>query len=165
MSLNRGLQLQILQRAAEAYPAGLKPGDMGIEGDTADIVRNIHYLNDHDLLACQFSGEIGQPIARPFLIKITHKGLDFLADDGGLSAILGVVTVKLHEETVRQLISEKIELSDLPEAEKRPLLQAVRELPGEAIKHLTTRLLDLGMDNLPGAIALIRTALQSGPGS
>ena len=125
-----------------------------------EIVRNIHYLNDHGLLECLFSGGIGQPIKRPHSIKVTHKGLDFLADDGGLSAILGVVTVKLHEDTVRQLISQKIEHSDLPTQEKSSLLLAVRDLPGEAIKHLTTRLLDLGMDNLPSAIALIRTALQ-----
>lgn len=121
------------------------------------------YLHEHGLV----TGELVrlQPHIRPGQQTITAKGLDFLADDGGLSAILGVVTVKLHEDTVRQLISQKIEDSSLPEEEKRPLLQAVRELPGEAIKHLTTRLLDLGMDNLPGAVSLIRTVLQSGSGS
>lgn len=160
MTLNRQLQLQILQRASKAYPSNLKPGDLDLKGDTMEIVKNIHYLNDHGLLECHFSGALGQPIKRPHSIKATHKGLDFLADDGGLSAILGVVTVKLHEETVRQLISQKIEYSDLPTEEKSSLLLAVRDLPGEAIKHLTTRLLDLGMDNLPSAIALIRTALQ-----
>ena len=76
---------------------------------------------------------------------------DFLAREG----------LDVEVDACRQLISQKIELSDLPEEERRPLLQAVRELPGDAIKHLTTRLLDLGMDNLPGAIALIRASLPS----
>lgn len=120
------------------------------------------YLHEHGLV----TGELVrlQPHIRPGQQTITAKGLDFLADDGGLSAILGVVTVKLHEHCP-PVISQKIEDSSLPEEEKRPLLQAVRELPGEAIKHLTTRLLDLGMDNLPGAVSLIRTVLQSGSGS
>ncbi len=165
MSLNRPPQLQILQRAADAYPASLKPSDFHLAGNTDEIVRNIHYLHDHDLVVATFSQSMGQPIARPVIIKATHKGLDFLADDGGLSAILGVITVKLHEDTLRQIISQKVADSDLPEEEKRPLLQAVRELPGEAIKHLTTRLLDLGMDNLPRATELIQKALLSVPGS
>ncbi|WP_417585317.1 hypothetical protein [Pelagibacterium sp.] len=165
MILNRELQLQILQRVADAYPALVQPEDFGLDDSTADIVRNIHYLNDHGLIEGVFSQNLGGAIARPMAIKVTHRGLDFLADDGGLSAILGVVTVKLHEDTIRQLITQKLESSDLPEEERRPLLQAVRELPGEAIKHLTTKLLDLGMDNLPGAVAIIRTSLQSASGS
>jgi len=96
--------------------------------------------------------------------RITAAGMDFLADDGGVGAILGVVTVKIHEDTIKQLIEARIAGSDLPEEEKRPLLQAVRELPGEAIKHLTTRLLDLGLDNLPGAVSLIRTYLPGAGG-
>jgi hypothetical protein len=165
MPLNRQLQLQILNRAATAYPASLQPGSFNLGDDTADIVRNIHYLHDHGLISCVFSKELGAPIPRPITIKATHRGLDFLADDGGLSAILGVVTVKIHEETIRQLIAQKVADSDLPEEEKRSLLQSVRELPGEAIKHLTTRLLDLGMDNLPRAAELIHGSLQSSLGS
>lgn len=159
MSLNRQLQLKILQRAAAAYPAALKPEEFDLNDGTPEIVMNIHYLSDHGLIEVMFSKALGYKIARPVTVKATHRGLDFLADDGGLSAILGVVTVKLHEDTVRQLISQKIEDSGLPEEEKRPLLQAVRELPGDSIKHLTTRLLDLGMDNVPRAIELIRTVL------
>lgn len=90
---------------------------------------------------------------------ITASGMDFLADDGGIGAILGVVTVKLHEDTIKQLIEARIAASDLPEEEKRPLLQTVRELPGESIKHLTTKLLDAGLENVPRLVELIRTAL------
>lgn len=165
MTLNRHLQREILGRVADAYPASLKTEDLNVEAGTADVVRNIYYLHSHGLIDAIFSKEMGYQIQRPYTIKATHKGLDFLADDGGLSAILGVVTVRLHEDTVRQMITMKLECSDLPEEERRPLLQAVRELPGEAIKQLTTRLLDLGMDNLPRAAELIHKALQNGLGS
>ena len=45
---------------------------------------------------------------------ITAKGLDFLEDDGGLSAILGAITVKLDPDDLRALIAARIEESDLP---------------------------------------------------
>lgn len=34
---------------------------------------------------------------------ITAASLDFLEDDGGLSAILGIITVKLHADTIKGL--------------------------------------------------------------
>jgi len=160
MKLDRALQFEILQRAADAYPAALRPEELNVEADTENVVKTIYYLHSHGLIEAVFSKELGYQIQRPFTIKATHKGLDFLADDGGLSAILGVVTVRLHEETIRELITMKIAGAELPEEQKRPLMKAVQELPGEALKQLTTRLLDLGLDNLPRATELIHRALQ-----
>ncbi|WP_282361245.1 hypothetical protein [Pseudomonas sp. PS01300] len=160
MSLDRALQYEILTALAAKYPGQIgNPYEIGDDPDAT--TKNIYYLAEHGLIRAKFSKELSALIQKPYLASITSAGLDFLADDGGLSAILGVVTVKLHEDTLRQLIAAKIEASALPEAEKRPLLQVVRELPGEAIKHLSTKLLDLGLENLPGATALIYTALQS----
>lgn len=165
MTLNRSLQLEILQQAADAYPASLRVDHLRTEAEAADVVRNIYYLHAHKLIEAVFSQEMGKRIKPPYTIMATHWGMDFLANDGGLSAILGTVTVKIHEDTVRQLLTEKLKCSDLTDEEKRPLMQAVRELPGEAIKHLTTRLLDQGMENLPRVTELIHKALHSGLGS
>ncbi|GJI89905.1 hypothetical protein RugamoR1_30680 [Rugamonas sp. R1(2021)] len=92
-------------------------------------------------------------------IAITAAGLDFLADDGGLTAILGTVTVKLHDDTIRNLIETRIQDSDLPPEEKTGLLHQLKELRGESIKHLTMKLLDAGLENLPAALPLIQKAL------
>jgi hypothetical protein len=81
--------------------------------------------------------------------------MDFLADDGGLSSILGVVTVKLHEDTLKQLIGQRITESDLPAPEKSKLLEQLKTLPGEAIKHLTLKLVDAGLANWPIAVQAI----------
>ena len=45
-------------------------------------------------------------------------GIDFLTDDGGLSAILGVVTVKLHSDTIQALIAAKIDQAEISDSEK-----------------------------------------------
>lgn len=79
--------------------------------------------------------------------RLTHKGFDFIQDGGGLGAILDVVTVKLHEDTLKAIIESKLLASDLPEPEKKRFLSQLRELAGEATKHLALKLLDAGMDN------------------
>ncbi|WNB79610.1 MULTISPECIES: hypothetical protein [unclassified Stenotrophomonas] len=91
--------------------------------------------------------------------KITAKGMDFLAGDGGLGAILGVVTIKLHEETLRHLIEAKVLESDLPQTQKQRLLDQLRQLPAETTKHLATQLVDAGLKNWPAAFLLLRNAV------
>jgi hypothetical protein len=90
---------------------------------------------------------------------ITARGLDFLADDGGLSALLGTVTVKLHADTLRDLIESRIARADMPEAEKKRITDHLRALPAEALKTVTTRLVEAGLDTLPNAIPLLKTLL------
>ncbi len=66
--------------------------------------------------------------------SITAAGLDFLADDGGLSAILGVVTVKVHADTIRDLIAAKIDTADLPVEKKSALKKQLAALPETALR-------------------------------
>src|SRR5439155_24424734 len=87
---------------------------------------------------------------------ITAAGLDFLADDGGLSAILGVVTVKLHADTIRDLIAAKIEAAPIPEAEKSMLRKRMAEVPETVLRSMTTDLVKLGLDHVPDAIHWLR---------
>ncbi|HGE9193192.1 TPA: hypothetical protein ACGBRI_000883 [Escherichia coli] len=91
--------------------------------------------------------------------NITEKGIDFLLDDGGLSAILKVQTVRLHSDTIVAL-EDIIRVSNISEDQKKGLISKLRELPGDAIKHLTLQLLTQGVLNLPNALRLIQTTLQ-----
>lgn len=96
--------------------------------------------------------------------NITAKGMDFLADDGGLSAVLGVVTIKLHDDTIKALIEARILASSLPEPEKKRLIDRLRELRAETTKHLVLKLVDLGLDKSQEAIELIGNILEQGLG-
>ena len=155
MKLDRNLQLEILNRFAPHYPHVQPLGSW--PHDQATVEANLFYLIEHGLLEAKtlFTTD-GIRFGN---IKLTHNGMDFLAGDGGLTAILGVVTIKLHDETIRDLIAARIQASDLPPAEKTGLLDQLRELRGESIKHLTMKLLDVGMENLPAALPLIQRAL------
>jgi hypothetical protein len=69
------------------------------------------------------------------LPKITARHLDFLADDGALSVILGVVTVKIHEESLRALLLTRAASLSNSSPEERPfVVEAVRNLPARSIQ-------------------------------
>ena len=78
------------------------------------INRNVYYLKGHGLVDYPDDSKCSYI----YNLRITAKGIDFLADDGGLSAILGVVTVKLHGDTIQALLAAKIDEADIPPEEK-----------------------------------------------
>ncbi|MGF6878383.1 hypothetical protein [Paraburkholderia sp. MM5477-R1] len=157
MKLDRALQRALLQALADDYPKAISAESWKAlasqYGD--DVVRaNALYLDGHGLVTWNM-GSAG------FRLSITPAGLDFLADDGGLTAILSVVTIKFHEDTLRELIGLRIAESDLAQPDKKRLLDQLRELPGETIKHLTLKLVDAGLANWPVALQAIGTFLIS----
>lgn len=163
MKLDRAYQLDLLKMLADSYPMEMDTRDVFygmIEEERGKYFANMVYLEEHGLIDSGIETRMGSEVilSPP---RITAKGMDFLADDGGLSAILGVVTVKFHEETLRALIEGRITSSDLPLPEKQKLLDGLRELPAESIKHLTMKLLDLGLENLPAALPIVQTFLMN----
>lgn len=115
------------------------------------IKKNLHYLSGHNL------GEI-HLLPGGTAFKITSRGIDFLRDDGGLAAILGVKTVKIHADTLSELkalLADKLDQSGLPEAEKAKLQEKLAEYGDVGIKHLITKLLDVGVQNLPKLISTL----------
>lgn len=159
MKLDRDLQKRMLEPAGPRHPGSVGGGELtALDKDFQKVMSNAVYLHEHGLLDAQMSNAIGG--ARGVMsAKITARGQDFMAQDGGLSAILGTVTIKLHEDTLRDLIERGVLQSNLPQAEKMGVLQTLRALPADSIKHLTMKLLDLGLENSPKAIPLIQNWL------
>lgn len=162
MKLDRPLQRAILEELREFYPRRSQSA-YNLDGYTqVECVNNLMYLEEQGLVESgvtfsALSGSITCAQAR-----ITARGLDFLEDDGGVGAALAVVTVKLHEDTLRHLIEAKVQASNLPDEQKSGILKALREAPGETTKQLITKLVDLGMENAPKALPLIQTLLHGG---
>lgn len=162
MKLNRDLQRAILKTLADAYPGLTREAWDEIQKLTNDdiLIGNMLYLEDHGLIQSGLNqGSSGNFVMNTGGLKITTRGLDFLEDDGGLSAILGVVTVKFHDDTLKALIEAKIQQSDLPPPDKKRWLDQLRELPAETTKHLVLKLVDKGLEHAPAALPLIGSAL------
>lgn len=156
--IDRPLQRAILERLASSYPSEVETTGFNGVGDARAIRVNVAYLEGNGLAQVRWYPARTNPSAH-FRAAITEKGLDFMAGDGGLSAILGVVTVKLHEDTLKELIAAKIQASDLPPPDKQRLLDQLRELPGETTKHLLLKLVDAGLENWQKALPLLQNIL------
>ena len=85
-------------------------------------------------------------------MAITAAGRDSLEQDGGLTAILSVVTVKLHADTIRNLLAAKIDASDLPEEKKSRIKAAISKLSGTAPTAVTGDLAKVGLEHGPDAV-------------
>ena len=165
MILDRQLQLELLQKMSTSYPEFYNFRDeyeYGTE-EYNKVVSNLYYLMQHDLIedrsimeSKSMSGRKEPQISLP---TINQNGLDFLTDDGGLSAILGVVTVKFEADQLKLLLESKIMAADLPPADKHKLLDGLRSLSAESIKHLTTKIVDLGWDNLGTLARIIQSSI------
>lgn len=83
---------------------------------------------------------------------LEQKGIDFIEDDGGLSAILNVSTVKLHPSSVELLISV-IDGSSLNPSDKQKMIDQLKSLPADAIKQILTELVNKGVSYLPALFA------------
>ncbi|WP_193092070.1 hypothetical protein [Halomonas colorata] len=156
MNMPREKQLKILRYLAEHYPLDVSPYDLAEEQDHWLL----YYLKEHGLIDVETQRPFhNMPVIRYGQARITARGMDFLSDDGGLSAILGVVTVKFHEETLRSLLLTRTEESKaLPQEVKKKMLEAIAGLPANGIKQLSTELLGRGIEHLPAAISSVRAA-------
>ncbi len=143
--LNRGAQHAILEGLQNVYPQAVNVS--GNDGPDHVYRVNIAYLEEHGLVAVKWHDGMRERV--PVMAKITAKGLDFLQNDGGLGAILGVVTIKLHDDTIRKLLIQKVEASGAEDGVKTSLIAKIKELPAEALGSITQRALDAGLDRLP----------------
>lgn len=154
--LDRAMQRALLLAMRKVYPAPIREAPVGIKQDSREFDANLLYLEDHGLcdagLHGSMSGEYSWGGA-----TITARGLDFLEGDGGLSAILGVITVRLHAETIRDLIAAKIDSAPVPEAEKSVLRRHLAALSETALRAGTTDLVKTGLNHLPDAMHWLRT--------
>jgi hypothetical protein len=156
---------KILDVLSGSYPGRL--GFVELQSATGvpskDLDTDLHYLAGHGLIDVTLWQAQNDP-CRDWTVrhtKITESGLDFIMDDGGLSAILGVVTVKLHEETIRALLLSSIESQKAPEAEKSALREAIKKAPTTAFNEVVKSLVGVALRDAPSAFGLLKDTFLS----
>ena len=157
MALDREYQRKMLELLATTYPQKYDIRQMAkgwSQEEDQRYASNMLYLEEHGLVESEVKIALNGNVLTG-LPRITAKGMDYLSEDGGLTAELGAVTIKFHEDTLKQLIGKRIEESDLPKQEKSKLLEQLSSLPGEVIKKLTLKLVDTGLANWPAALGAI----------
>lgn len=164
MKIDRAIQQRILQKLYDAYPGGLYPLTKSIDEkiDELSVIANTQYLQDHGLVQSGFRDRnlVGvkpeDRWAEPTETFITAKGIDFLTDDGGLSAILGVVTVKLDASSIKALVLNRIDQADDITHEERFRLKSLVSAAGDqTTRKLVDALIEAGLQAVPRTGELI----------
>ena len=150
--MNRNLQYQIIESLYNSYPKMLDEEDIlklasirisdNPEQNREFYASNLQYLKEHGLITVEIIYSIDNLLNGFYNLKITAKGIDFIEQDGGLSAILNVVTVKLHSETIQQLLTAKISEAEIPEEEKNKLKEALKTVQNSALETLTEKAIE-----------------------
>jgi hypothetical protein len=154
--LDRALQHDLLMEVRNEYP---RPRIYNLEGDETGrrSAVNLAYLREHGLIAGAPRYSSTGDRASTWRVAITAKGLDFLADDGGLGAILGVMTVRLHEDTLRELLLARVDADGAVDAPtKGKLKQAIQGLPSEVLKTIASESIKTGLAHVPQIVEWLR---------
>ena len=156
MNLDRALQIDVLRALRDAYPRILNPSTLEC-ADHPDFQSNLFYLSEHGLITGSSVGD--GPMGGFILARITAEGLDFLEDDGGVSAAVRTVTVRIDPDHLRSLMAARIEASDMPAEEKSRWAHAIRSLSERALGELATQAVRQLLDQWPAAIRLLQKYL------
>ncbi|SUI38422.1 hypothetical protein [Serratia marcescens] len=175
---DRNLQNIMLTLMMESYPEGVKfisksfasswgtHTEAEISPDVAEkikdhseekIAANLHYLFSHNVIE---AAKIHRPqvtLSR-FDFKLTEKGIDLMLDDGGLSAILGVVTIKFHDDTINKLIAYIHDSSASPQ-DKKKWSSILKDLPDVAKARLSEKIVDAGLGKMPDLLQWLGTQI------
>jgi hypothetical protein len=158
MHLDRSKQLAMLNALATVYP---RYTTAVVDAQvTEEDLTNLWYLKEQGLVDCALELSLSQSYIFEGA-RITAKGLNFLADDGGISAILGTVTVRLHADSIKELLLTRIDSSSAPPEKKSWLKKQIETASSETIKKIVGSLLDQGVKRAPELLQWVEQAIQS----
>jgi hypothetical protein len=138
---NRDLQREILSLAIDTYPAQIGHRHSTIpdkyvlikSAETDFLLVNIYYLHEHKLIHFDENGYRRLKMPEFYFVKATATGIDFMQQDGGLSAILNITTIKFHRDAVI-VLEDLIALSNLNDTDKEKAKSVLGELSTDALK-------------------------------
>lgn len=146
---DRELQKEILTACIEAYPEHTSwelCSQFATSCDNEILSANIIYLAEHDLISIR-NRTSDDPYSFLDNMRATASGVDFMLNDGGLSAILNVQTIKLHRDTV-VVLEDLIALSGLSDSEKEKAKSKLSEMTDEALKTVVQTAISAGLSLL-----------------
>lgn len=164
MKIDREIQREVLELLHQAYPNGIQKLHEKVNKtiDEKDMLANLLYLQGHQLISCGYTKSTEPDKAKDERwieiedTVITEKGIDFILEDGGLGAILGVITVKLDASTIKALLYRHIEEAKDVTHEQRSLAKKLLSSAGdETLRKLVDSLIEQGLKAAPSTSQLI----------
>jgi len=140
MEFDRELQHNVLRALAEVYPDSLLVSSLPGFSNDRKFMGTLFYLQEHGLIA---GGDIREPGQCRSMVdtQITKSGLDFLADDGGLQAMLGRFRVKFDSTELVTLVGDSLQKGDVSDSRRKDILASLESLKPEDLKSVIKKLL------------------------
>lgn len=91
--------------------------------------------------------------------QITEKGIDFLLGDEGLSAILNTHTVRIEDNSLRQLAIIIAQTANASQKDKETVVGILKSAPLSALKKWLTEVTDEALPSPEAAVRLLQTVL------
>ncbi len=122
--LDREFQRKMLLELQGVYPSPLSKMKIQEFKKHPAFIVNLAYLGEQGFVNFKAHEKAGV-LDEVALVKITAEGLDFLSEDGGLTAIKKTITVRPDVESFLNLL--KVHAESLPEKERRGFLDAIAQ--------------------------------------
>jgi len=169
-TLDRDFMKHILETLVEKHPSPLLSSQLlRQKTDEATLATHADYLDGNGLIKAEWYGSPHTTVNATAYLKqaaLTPKGRGFLESEdgkrhfqsktGSLEELFGTVTVKIHQDTIKDLISARIQEASLSPAEKQRYLDQLQSLPAETTKHLVLSLVDAALTNWKKALPLLQ---------
>jgi len=148
---DRGLQKQLLVCLSQIFPAPLSRDKLAeincLFEDENHLAANLLYLEEHGLIQSGVKQGMAGFVINTGITRITAKGIDFIQQDGGLSAILNITTIKFHRDAV-VVLEDLIAMSNLSDTDKQKAKSTLSELSTEALKTVVQAVTTTGLSML-----------------
>ena len=158
--IDREYMQTLLLALGGSYPRSVVAGHLPEAPGNKRMV-NLAYLDEQGLIDVEWSEDLSAVEPEVSSARINARGIDFLKSDGGMSAILGVVTVRLHADTLRELLLNQVEKSNEDPTVKDLVKKQIRELPANAIGTLSERSLEAALGRVPLVANWLLKAIES----
>ncbi|NBM90034.1 hypothetical protein GWI78_08880 [Proteus sp. G2658] len=164
---DRELQNFILTKAISRYPYSTEFTDFEdvmlsrfSRSEEAKVIANIAYLIEHGLIKLDLGISVTSRSFSELLSSIiaTKDGIDLMENDGGLSAILNVTTIKFHHDALQE-IANLIDRAVQDPEDKKKFLSQLKQLPYETTKHVSLELVSKGLAQIPDVMQWLKTFL------
>ncbi len=144
MQFNRKLQYDVLKALAEVFPDSLLVASLPGYEIGRNFMGNLFYLKEHGLIE---GGDIREPGQCRSMVdaQITKTGLDFIADDGGLPAILGHYQIKLKKDELIFIIDSSLKQSGLAEGRREEIVESLSSFTPVILKKLIEQYLSVSI--------------------
>ncbi|HEL3751352.1 TPA: hypothetical protein UMV35_003690 [Stenotrophomonas maltophilia] len=155
--VNKERLMHILRLAEDANPQHVNLS-IALGDEVDDAIVEIQYLKDHGLLDVHISRMLDGDFALGGA-HITSAGLDYLSEDGGLTEELGSMKIKIHAESLQQMLELMVLRSDLDQPQKQRYVDELRKLPAETTKHLALKAVDAAIAQSGKLLPLLQSML------